>query len=161
MPPNVKGGKGYKKAKHATGEELKFIEPSEDQMFARVTKKLGGNNLQAYCNDDIVRVCNIRGSMRKRVWINEGDIILVSLREDEGLGSKADIVLKYDSKFIGRLKKREDFNQNLVRAIENKDGLKIGELKGDSDDDIFDHEVEDSGGDKSEGELADSDIDDI
>ncbi|MFM7853488.1 MAG: hypothetical protein ACK55Z_08580 [bacterium] len=38
-------------------------------------------------------MCTIRGRMRNRVWINAGDIILVSLREfgDE----KADVIHKY------------------------------------------------------------------
>ena len=38
-------------------------------------------------------MCQIRGQMRKRVWINIGDIVLVSLREFQD--SKADIIHKY------------------------------------------------------------------
>ncbi|EAA21379.1 eukaryotic translation initiation factor 1a [Plasmodium yoelii yoelii] len=34
-----------------------------------------------------------RGKMRKRVWINSGDIILVSLRDYQD--SKADVIAKY------------------------------------------------------------------
>lgn len=160
MPPNLKGGKGYKKSKHTSGEEVAFVEPESDQIFARVTKMLGGNNLQAYCNDDVVRVCNIRGSMRKRVWINVGDIILISLREDAGIGTKADVVTKYDAKFIGKIKKRDDFNMNLMRSMENSDGTKLGELR--ADEDIFEHDDEGEGeGAEVDGELRDSDIDEI
>ena len=40
------------------------------------------------------RMCTIRGSMRQRVWINAGDIVLIGLR-DFGDDAKADIIMKY------------------------------------------------------------------
>merc|ERR1712071_732657 len=33
------------------------------------------------CFDGIKRLCHIRGELRKKVWINQGDIILVGLRD--------------------------------------------------------------------------------
>jgi translation initiation factor 1A len=35
----------------------------------------------------------IRGKMRKKVWINQGDIILLSLRDFQD--NKGDVILKY------------------------------------------------------------------
>merc|ERR1740128_1363446 len=33
------------------------------------------------CFDGVKRLCHIRGKLRKKVWINQGDIILVGLRD--------------------------------------------------------------------------------
>jgi len=54
---------------------------------------LGNARVEAFCFDGVSRLCQIRGQMRKRVWINMGDIVLVSLREFQD--SKADIIWKY------------------------------------------------------------------
>ena len=54
---------------------------------------LGNARVEAFCFDGVSRLCQIRGQMRKRVWINMGDIILVSLREFQD--SKADVIWKY------------------------------------------------------------------
>ena len=44
--------------------------------------------------DGTKRMCTIRGKLRNRVWINAGDLILVSLREDFG-DEKADVIHKF------------------------------------------------------------------
>ena len=54
---------------------------------------LGNGRVECNCFDGVKRMCTIRGKLRNRVWMNPGDIILVSLREfgDE----KADVMHKY------------------------------------------------------------------
>jgi initiation factor 1A len=44
-------------------------------------KMLGNGRLTAFCFDGKNRLCHIRGKLRKKVWINTGDIILVGLRD--------------------------------------------------------------------------------
>lgn len=61
--------------------------------YAQVTKMLGNGRLQAQCFDGETRLAHIRGKMRKKVWINQGDIILISLREFQD--DKADVIVKY------------------------------------------------------------------
>ncbi len=84
--PNQTGGKNYKKKKKDGGEteRIVFIDREEGQEPARVIKLFGNCNVQLYCNDGRTRVGHIRGSMQKKVWINVGDIVLVSLRDDTG-----------------------------------------------------------------------------
>jgi initiation factor 1A len=48
--------------------------------YAQVIKMLGNGRLTAQCFDGKERLCHIRGKLRKKVWINTGDIILVGLR---------------------------------------------------------------------------------
>ena len=49
--------------------------------YAQVLKMLGNGRLNAFCFDGKERLCHIRGKLRKKVWINTGDIILVGLRD--------------------------------------------------------------------------------
>jgi translation initiation factor 1A len=55
---------------------------------------LGNGRLEAMCFDGTKRLCHIRGKLRKKVWINQGDIILVGLRDYQD--AKADVILKYN-----------------------------------------------------------------
>ena len=54
---------------------------------------LGNGRLDALCFDGEKRLAHIRGKLRKKVWINQGDIILLSLREYQD--EKADVIMKY------------------------------------------------------------------
>lgn len=49
--------------------------------YAQVTRMLGNGRLEAMCFDGTKRMCHIRGKLRKKVWVNQGDIILVGLRD--------------------------------------------------------------------------------
>ena len=42
---------------------------------------LGNRNMLCYCNDNLIRVCHVRGKLRNRVYIELGDVILISLRD--------------------------------------------------------------------------------
>ena len=53
----------------------------DGQEYAQVLKMLGNGRLDAMCFDGTKRLCHIRGKLRKKVWINTGDIILLGLRD--------------------------------------------------------------------------------
>lgn len=65
----------------------------EGQEYAQVVKMLGNGRLEALCFDGEKRLAHIRGKLRKKVWINQGDIILLSLRDYQD--EKGDVLLKY------------------------------------------------------------------
>jgi translation initiation factor 1A len=156
MPPNKKGGKNYKKGKHADDTPI-IYERLEDQMYARVLKILGNCNILVFCNDGRERICHIRGNMRKKVWINVGDIVLISIRdfgkEEAGKIGKGDVCAKYDSSVILKLRQKDTtINPSLFNNIESiesdarknqnidEEGFDFEEASGneevDSDDDI-------------------------
>lgn len=56
---------------------------------------LGNGRLEAQCIDGVKRLCHIRGKMRKKVWVNAGDVVLLGLREFQD--AKADVILKYQA----------------------------------------------------------------
>lgn len=95
MPKNKgKGGKNRRRGKNDNeSEKRELLYKEESQEYAQVLRMLGNGRLEAHCFDGVKRLCHIRGKMRKRVWINSGDIILISLRDYQD--SKADVIGKY------------------------------------------------------------------
>jgi initiation factor 1A len=82
--PNYKGGKAYKKKKGGDqANTIIQIDRQPDQQLARVIRVLGNRNMLCYCNDNLIRVCHVRGKLRNRVYIELGDVILISLRDYE------------------------------------------------------------------------------
>ena len=177
--PNTTGGKNYKKSKHG-GSSMKpaFIEKAADQMYGRLLRNLGNRNMLVYCNDGKIRLCHIRGSMRKRVWLNVGDIVLISLRDFEKTTDddhtksydRGDIVAKYDEEHMSRLKKEPDINKRLFQQLETMDGTVLAEI-GKKEKELEDmgiatgedgFEFDDGkGAVKEESEDSDVDVDDI
>ena len=92
MVKNKKGGKKCKKTK-ALREDATLNYKTEGQEYGHVLKLLGNCRLEAYCFDGKRRICTIRGKMRKRIFINKDDIIIVSLREFQD--EKGDVIDKY------------------------------------------------------------------
>lgn len=81
-----------------------------DIEYAQVTKMLGNGYLEAACYDGKTRICHIRGKMKKKVWVNQGDIVLITLREFQD--SKADVILKYTADEARRLKTMGELPDN-------------------------------------------------
>ena len=172
MPKNLKGGKQFKKkAKQADDDLSTFtIDRQPDQQIARAIRLLGNRNILCYCNDNKVRSCLVRGKMMGRVFIDVGDVVLVSLREFEEGSSKGkdqlkgDILAKYPYDCLTNLKKEEGINPKLFMQLETLEGARlvaIGDLSGNAivdNEDGFEFDREDGSTDGEESEL---DIDDI
>lgn len=157
--PNKTGGKNYKKSKHGDDDGAMFIDKQEDQQYGRVVRVLGNGNMLVYCNDDKQRICHIRGAIRKRVWINLGDLVLVSLR-DLGDADKGDILAKYEPKFYSKIKKQPGVNLVLFNNLEGKGSHEEEDEDGiEFEHGVAEHAAGGAGGTKDESD--DVDIDDI
>ncbi len=149
MPPNKKGGKNYKKGKHVSEDPVVF-ERQEDQMYGRILKLLGGCNAIVYCNDGRERLCHIRGSMRKKVWLATGDIVLISLRDFDNNAlpntmQKGDICAKYDPKVIYKLREKDStINEKLFVSVDKSGNV--------PDDDNDGYVFDDNGNEDEEEE---------
>merc|ERR1719414_2188300 len=66
------------------------------------------------CFDGVKRLCHIRGKLRKKVWINQSDIILVGLRDYQD--AKADVIQKYSADEARNLKSYGSF-PNPSRSV--------------------------------------------
>ncbi|RKP05783.1 hypothetical protein THASP1DRAFT_32388 [Thamnocephalis sphaerospora] len=112
MPKNKgKGGKNRRRGKNENdGEKRELVLKDEGQEYAQVTKMLGNGRLEAQCFDGEKRLAHIRGKMRKKVWINQGDIVLLSLREFQD--NKADVIMKYNPDEARALQKAGELPEN-------------------------------------------------
>jgi len=104
MPKNKgKGGKNRRRGKNENDREKRELVFKEDgQEYAQVIKMLGNGRLEAQCFDGTKRLCHIRGKLRKKVWINQSDIILIGLRDYQD--HKADVIMKYTADEARNLK---------------------------------------------------------
>lgn len=166
MPPNLKGGKNYKKGKKGGGEGVQsmMIERQEGQMIGRVIRILGNRNMLIYSNDSKLRICKVCGKMKGRVWIELGDIVLISLRsfgENDTSADRGDIIGKYTPDLHSKLRKEAGVNDKIFMKLEVMSGMSLDELgtapKIETDDDLF--EFDDSAGNateaNAEGEAED------
>jgi initiation factor 1A len=155
MPANTKGGKGYRKGKNTTAENVKMLEWDADkgQMIGRTLKKLGDRRFNVFCNDNKNRICKLAGSIRKNQWVDEGALVLIGIRElgtstTERGAEIGDILALVDTGIYGALKKQEGMNKLLFTNLEADDAAtiqrKVNAIKSgiDDEDDIFDRNSE-------------------
>ena len=63
------------------------------EQFATADLMLGANHIRVRCIDGITRVGRIKGKIKKRVWIREGDILIVVPWDFQD--EKCDIIYRY------------------------------------------------------------------
>jgi translation initiation factor 1A len=55
-----------------------MVLPSTNDVLGVAVKMLGAERITVKCQDGKERMCRVRGKLKRRVWIREGDIVLVS-----------------------------------------------------------------------------------
>ncbi len=93
--------KKKKKKKHEGEEELLLPKEEEGQMLCVVTDIIGGNYIKVFCQDGKERMGRIPGKLRRRMWMNPKDIVLLSVwefRDDRG-----DVIYRYTRDEIKKL----------------------------------------------------------
>ena len=76
--------------------------PDDDEVFAEVMNMLGANRIQVRCVDGKERTARIPGRMQKRVWIREGDVVLVEPWDWQD--EKADVTFRYEKNEADQLR---------------------------------------------------------
>jgi translation initiation factor 1A len=129
MGKNIKGGSKHKK--YARQREfiidinLKNLKKEKYQEYAHVSNVLGNCRFDLICWDGKRRLGCLRGSMRKRTWINKGDIVLVGLRDFQD--EKCDIIQLYKPEQVSILVKNNEFSSTFSNdgMVENKSSNRI------------------------------------
>jgi len=112
-----------RRGKNENEEKRELIFKEDGQEYAQVLRMLGNGRLEAQCIDGIKRLCHIRGKMRKKVWVNQGDIILVGLRDYQD--AKGDVILKYMADEARSLKQYGELPENI--RVNDTDAMMEGE----------------------------------
>jgi len=67
------------KKKVISEEEIRdMVLPVANDVLGIAVKLLGFDRVLVKCQDGHERLCRIRGKMKRRVWVREGDVVLVS-----------------------------------------------------------------------------------
>jgi translation initiation factor 1A len=71
-----------------------MVLPATTDVLGIAVQMLGGDRIRVKCQDGHLRLCRIRGKMKRRFWIREGDIVLVS-PWDFQFETRGDIFYRY------------------------------------------------------------------
>jgi len=94
-----------KKKVLSEGELSEMVYPSQNDVLGVVVKLLGFDRILVKCQDGKERLCRIRGKMKRRVWIREGDVVLVSPWDFQG-DKRGDVFWRYTRAQADALRKK-------------------------------------------------------
>nr|WP_321431362.1 translation initiation factor eIF-1A [uncultured Methanolobus sp.] len=75
-----------------------------NEILATVESMLGANHVKLRCMDGVVRMGRIPGSMKKRTWIREDDIVIAVPWNFQN--EKADVIWKYTRPQVNWLERK-------------------------------------------------------
>lgn len=152
MPKNKIGGKKHKGKKNDVKVVKNLEIPESNETIGQVTRVKGNGRFDIRCIDGVERSGILRGTMRKRVWVNRLDLLLVEPWTFETDNSKCSILHKYRDDEFEKLK-------NLGH-IPNEFKLENDELDIDDDEDYFSYNISDSDTEEEETPtVSDENID--
>jgi translation initiation factor 1A len=79
--------------------------PREGEVLCIVEQMLGFDRLRVRCKDGFVRNCRIPGKIRKRLWVREGDVVIVRPWKVQG-NEKGDILYRYTRAQLDALRRK-------------------------------------------------------
>ncbi len=102
-------GRGKKKKKKYERQEEEIIRrvplPKGKQVLGILEQRLGANHMLVKCLDGKSRNCRVPGRLRRRLWLREGNIVIVEPWEIGG-DKRGDVILKYHQTQVEWLKKK-------------------------------------------------------
>lgn len=84
---------GKRKIVSEAAELEHLMEPATTDVYGIVTKLLGYDRVAVDCADGKARMCRIKGQLKRRIWIKEGDLVLVSPWDFQD--AKGDVFWRY------------------------------------------------------------------
>ena len=98
-------------------EEIRRVRlPRGNEILGILDQRLGASRMRVRCLDGRTRICRIPGRLKRRIWVQEGDTLLVEPWELGG-DEKGDIIFKYKQTQVswlqrnGYLKQLEEFKE--------------------------------------------------
>lgn len=94
------------KKKVISEEDIKdLVLPAANDVLGIAVKLLGFDRVLVKCQDGNERLCRIRGKMKRRVWIREGDVVLVSPWDFQS-DKRGDVIWRYRKSQVEWLRKK-------------------------------------------------------
>ena len=89
------------------GDEIRVRMPRryEGEIFAQVVEQKGGSRMIVDCEDGKQRLCRIPGRIRQRLWVKDGDYLIIKPWSVEG-DAKCDLEYRYTGVQVDALRRR-------------------------------------------------------
>ena len=78
--------------------------PHGKEVFGIIEQRVGASRMIVKCLDGKARNCRVPGRMKRRLWLREGDVVIVEPWEFDN--EKGDILFKYNPAQIDWLKRK-------------------------------------------------------
>ncbi len=107
VEPSTEGEEVFEDSEQAEqgGEFIGRVKlPRGKETLGILDQRLGGSRMRVRCLDNKVRICRVPGRLKRKLWVREGDVLLI---EPWLLGGdlKGDVIFKYRSNQVQWLKK--------------------------------------------------------
>ncbi len=79
--------------------------PAAGEVLGIVEQMFGFDRVRVRCKDGYTRNCRIRGKIRKRMWVREGDVVLVQPWPVQAT-ERGDLIYRYTSTQVEWLKRK-------------------------------------------------------
>ena len=79
--------------------------PRGKEILGILEQRVGGSRILIKCLDGKTRNCRVPGRLKRRLWLREGDIVLVEPWEHQA-DTKGDVIFKYSKGAAAWLKKK-------------------------------------------------------
>ena len=89
--------------------------PAEGEVICVVKKLLGAEHVQVLCLDGKERLGRIPGKLRKKMWVKEGDVVLVAPWDFQP--NKCDIIYKYSEGELKKLEQEKIISFDLIEQL--------------------------------------------
>lgn len=84
--------------------------PQGREVLGVVEQRVGGSRMIVRCFDGKSRNCRVPGRLRRRLWVREGDIVIIEPWEFDN--EKGDLLFKYNPTQVDWLR-RKGYLQNI------------------------------------------------
>lgn len=78
--------------------------PKEGEVLGILEQRLGASRILIKCLDGKSRNCRVPGRLKRKLWLREGDVVLVKPWEFDN--EKGDVLFKYNPAAIAWLKRK-------------------------------------------------------
>jgi len=119
-----RGVQTARRANETRRREL-LMRDSDDQVYGVVTGVLGNGrfNVELVVDEEPrpAMQCRVRGKMRRREWVNSGDVVLVARRDFDD--DKGDIITRYLPHEVALLKKYGELPDVIHKDDDDDDDI--------------------------------------
>jgi len=115
MVKNITGGKKGKQGGRKTFTSTKtLLSTNEFEVYGIVVKMMGGKICEVKCQDDVIRLCHIRGAFsgknKSSNFIRPGQWVLVGLREWSTEKQHCDLICLYTDRDKDKILQTGEFD---------------------------------------------------